>query len=174
MSSSVTGLLIYAAADAPHFDCPICMNHIKHPNKKILTSCSHLFCENCVLHTQKTHPHSECIACPMCRMQLRKLTPREIPLEEIPLCKIRNQWARHNCNAYFLQKRIETAPERIAYYMHLIDQIQEETIRAESELLAKAQLLLTLEEQISKRQRPRKAVHNVPPPQEGETEVQVI
>ena len=150
---TVTGLLIYAAEDAPHFDCPICMKMITKPDIKILTSCSHLFCEHCVLATQRSKPSQDHIKCPLCRMQLRKLVQRPIPLERTPLKKIRMQhiWGRYA--GMNIQRRIDCAPERIAYQIQVIKDITKDAIAAEGELIEHNKRMAAFEEQIARRQR---------------------
>jgi zinc-RING finger domain len=153
----VTGTLIYAAADAPHFDCPVCMEHICKSHVKVLTSCGHLFCENCILRTQKSKPHSDCIKCPMCRMQLEKLVPRPVPLERVPLHKIRS---RAGCQRYridSIKREISAAPDRILFYTQLIEQIAQQAADGQATIDKETALLAELEAQIVKRQRTRRA-----------------
>jgi len=154
---SVTGLLIYAAEDAPHFDCPVCMDHICKPDSKVLTSCGHLFCENCILRTQKSKPHLDCIKCPLCRMKLQKLVPRPVPLEKVPLHKIRTRVGWQQYRIQSIQRDIDAAPERILLYMQLIENLTQYATIGQAEIEKETAILAQLEAQIAKRQRTRRA-----------------
>uniref|UniRef100_A0ACD5UJU7 Uncharacterized protein n=1 Tax=Avena sativa TaxID=4498 RepID=A0ACD5UJU7_AVESA len=51
--------------DGEDFDCPICLSP---PSKTVITSCSHIYCQTCILKILKSS--SSC--CPICRRSLSK------------------------------------------------------------------------------------------------------
>ncbi|KAJ1292131.1 hypothetical protein BS78_02G369000 [Paspalum vaginatum] len=51
--------------DGDDFDCPICLSP---PTKTVITSCTHIYCQTCILKTLK----SSSSRCPICRRTLSK------------------------------------------------------------------------------------------------------
>lgn len=51
--------------DGDDFDCPICLSP---PNKTVITSCTHIYCQTCILKILK----SSSSRCPICRRPLSK------------------------------------------------------------------------------------------------------
>jgi hypothetical protein len=93
----------------------------------------------------------------MCRMQLEKLVPRPMPLERVPLHKIRS---RAGCQRYridAIKREINAAPDRILYYTQLIEQIAQQAADGQATIDKETALLAELEAQIAKRQRTRRA-----------------
>ena len=76
------------SSEAPDFDCPVCLNTINTPENKIMTSCNHAFCGDCISHLQSLAQENACIKCPMCRLYLKR---PKVPLAKIPLAKIRRE-----------------------------------------------------------------------------------
>jgi SWI/SNF-related matrix-associated actin-dependent regulator of chromatin subfamily A3 len=57
--------LVSLVEDGDDFDCPICLSA---PVKTVITCCTHIFCQNCILKILK-NPNSRC---PICRQSLSK------------------------------------------------------------------------------------------------------
>ncbi|XP_023741321.1 putative SWI/SNF-related matrix-associated actin-dependent regulator of chromatin subfamily A member 3-like 1 [Lactuca sativa] len=55
--------LVILLQDSEDIDCPICLSP---PSELIITSCAHIFCQNCIIRTLK---HSKSL-CPLCRHPL--------------------------------------------------------------------------------------------------------
>nr|XP_043610640.1 putative SWI/SNF-related matrix-associated actin-dependent regulator of chromatin subfamily A member 3-like 1 [Erigeron canadensis] len=55
--------LVMLLQDSEDLDCPICLSP---PSKTIITSCAHIFCQNCIIRTLKNSRP----LCPLCRRQL--------------------------------------------------------------------------------------------------------
>lgn len=70
--------------DGDDFDCPICLSP---PTKTVITRCTHIFCQNCILKILK-NPNSSNSRCPICRQSLSKedlfLAPEPLPDELEP------------------------------------------------------------------------------------------
>ena len=146
------GQLSYAPEGIAHFDCPVCMCAIEKHEIKVISSCGHTFCENCVVRTQNTRPYQGTIPCPMCRCTLNKLAVR---LEKIPLRDVRKKLSWQQYTVASLERTISTAEERIHYYQQMIDHVMNESIRANSVLQEEKGKLAVLEDQVQKRKRER-------------------
>ena len=145
---------------APDFDCPICLNEINNPENKIITSCNHAFCGDCIEHLQNLAQNNKCIKCPMCRLVLKKKLPpvQEIPLDKIPLVKIRRLLAEQIRSVDSLQFQLQNAPNRIASYTQTIDNIMRSANNAHRQMNSQIKRLQELQEQITRRERPRRQV----------------
>ena len=141
--------------EAPDFDCPVCLNEINTPENKIMTSCNHAFCGDCMSHLQNLARDNTCIKCPMCRLSLKKLKPPVVPLAKIPLSKIRRLLTEKTRSIESLQYQIQNAPNRIASYMQTIDNIMRAANNAHRQLDSQIRAQAQLQEQITWRARPR-------------------
>lgn len=90
-------------------------------------------------------------------MRLEKLVPRPLPLEKVPLHKIRTQVGRQKYRVHCIQREIDTAPDRILYYTQLIEKIAEDAANGQAALDKETALLAALEAQIVKRRRTKRA-----------------
>ena len=155
-ATSAYGTIQYAPEESPNFDCPICMNTIKDSTIKIITSCSHSFCEKCVLRMQKGRLYFNHINCPMCRTRLCKLVPRPVPLERMPMKDVRKEHADIIRRIHGLEITIDTLPDRIQHYLYILKKLVENDMIAKAEIIVKRERAALLEEQIAKRGRPKK------------------
>ncbi|KAK9069299.1 hypothetical protein SSX86_013415 [Deinandra increscens subsp. villosa] len=69
--------LIFLLQDSEDLDCPICLSP---PSKIIITSCAHIFCENCIIRAMKC----SISACPLCRSRLTESDLFSPPPEYAP------------------------------------------------------------------------------------------
>lgn len=58
--------LVTLVQDGEDFDCPICLCQ---PERTIITSCTHIFCKNCIVKAMKQNPTPRC---PLCRRSITK------------------------------------------------------------------------------------------------------
>ncbi|KAI7734849.1 hypothetical protein M8C21_025477, partial [Ambrosia artemisiifolia] len=69
--------LVLLLQDSEDLDCPICLSP---PSKIIITSCAHVFCENCIVRAIK----SSISGCPLCRRRLTESDLFSPPPEYAP------------------------------------------------------------------------------------------
>ncbi|KAK1427011.1 hypothetical protein QVD17_15693 [Tagetes erecta] len=69
--------LVLLLQDSEDLDCPICLSP---PSKIIITSCAHIFCENCIIRAIK----SSISVCPLCRNRLTESDLFSPPPEYAP------------------------------------------------------------------------------------------
>ncbi|MEI7487600.1 MAG: RING finger domain-containing protein [Chryseobacterium sp.] len=146
------------SSETPNFDCPVCLNEINTPENKIMTSCNHAFCGECVSRLQHLAGDNACIKCPMCRLSLTKTKPPVVPLEKIPLAKIRKLLADQNRTIESLHYQINNAPNRIASHIQTINNIMRVANNAHLQLASQLREQTRLQEQVMWRARPRRQV----------------
>jgi len=147
--------------EAPDFDCPVCLNAINIPENKIMTSCNHAFCGDCISHLQSLAQENACIKCPMCRLYLSRPKPPDVPFEKISLAKIRRQLIQQNQLVENLQFQIQNAPDRIASYMRTIENIMRAANNSHRQLDRQLRHQAILQDQVTRRARPRRVVVQV-------------
>jgi hypothetical protein len=147
--------------EAPDFDCPVCFNAINIPENKIMTSCNHAFCGACISHLQSLAQDNACIKCPMCRLYLKRPESQIVPFEKISLAKIRRELIQQNQLVESLQFQIQNAPDRIASYMRTIENIMRAANHAHRQLDRQLRRQSVLQEQVTRRARPRRVVVQV-------------
>jgi hypothetical protein len=145
------------------FDCPICLNNITDNDKKIVSSCNHKFCMDCVtkfLPIANLTGVTNCVACPMCRERLQIFKPVEVPLRKVPLYKIRQRLEQQNRVIALYNFQIQQSPHEIQYFVHTIISTWRREDNARRELGHALQLQAELQEQINLRSRPRRTTTN--------------
>ena len=146
------------SSEAPDFDCPVCLNTINTPENKIMTSCYHAFCGDCISHLQSLAQENACIKCPMCRLYLKR---PKVPLAKIPLAKIRRELIQQNQLVENLHYQIQNAPDRIASYMRTIVNIMRAANNAYRQLDRQLGHQTILQDHVTRRARPRRVVVQV-------------
>ncbi|KAD3336225.1 hypothetical protein R6Q59_028546 [Mikania micrantha] len=69
--------LVLLLQDSEDLDCPICLSP---PSKMIITSCAHIFCENCIIRAIK----NSISVCPLCRHRVTESDLFSPPSEYAP------------------------------------------------------------------------------------------
>jgi len=145
------------------FDCPVCWNTITEGEKKVQTSCNHTLCTDCVPRLSCLPSTTTCVACPMCRTNLKKYT---VPLRKVPLHKIRKELQKQNQIVAMHQYHIQHAPDLINYYSRKIYDAILKREQASRELVSTLEYQLMLQEEVNVRARPRRQNSSVEQPVE--------
>jgi alpha-galactosidase/6-phospho-beta-glucosidase family protein len=97
----------------------------------------------------------------MCRLYLKRPESQIVPFEKISLAKIRRELIQQNQLVESLQFQIQNAPDRIASYMRTIENIMRAANHAHMRLDREVRRQSILQEQVTRRARPRRVVVQV-------------